>query len=190
MRFFVNYVKFEATILLFGCPNIPCIFSMWGPISSGSHLCVHYWFFFRWSQWCFVKIIHPIEFLYADNFLFLRDVLNMFNVSISCSGKLPHRLTGKSLLVARSPEKNISLKVWTALSAVLTRWLCGSAIFYWLLCFVIIYSLILFDASLSIVLWVYFYPLYDKYVVVFIFSLMISICSIGFIDSTRMSLDV
>ena len=125
---------------------------------------------------------------YADNFGFVNNVLNMFNLSMDCYSKASQRITGKYLSVEKITETKLSLNVCISSFAAFNRWLCGSTWWYWLLCSVMTYYFRLFDASLSIMSRVALYLISDKYLVSFMYNMMISVYFLDWITYNRMKL--
>ena len=79
---------------------------------------------------------------------FCLDVLIMLRVSCDCANHLSHSCSGALTSIVANPEMKWYLAVLTAVSAALTRWLCGST--NWMLVFwLMMYFLMALEHSLS-----------------------------------------
>ena len=115
---------------------------------SGVQWCINYCFCAHCCQWWFLKPNIPLSYWYADNFRFVWNVLNMFNVSTDCYSKESERITGKSLLVDHINEKKWCLKF------VLV------SLMYWTRNYLVPPVGIDVSGLLSFILWDYFLPYY------------------------------
>ncbi len=116
-------IIYIASVMVFGRPQIPCIGNARPPRASYCRGFVNDGFTPRRCKRVSVPIVWAIESFIHQN---VGIESCFFAVNLMCFVPIGLIYHGNSLTVVARAAMNASLNVWIALSARLTRWLCGS----------------------------------------------------------------
>ena len=140
---------------------VPCIFSIRWPSFSDIQWCTQYWFLQGGTSGKMLNLYILLLSLYVNNLRF-----SLCPQHVQCIHGLIHYCIPKDntevLFCVTNPCDKMIFKFWIDLYDASTWWLCGSTSWYLLHFSALMYSLIFFDASLSMMLRMAFYPLSTK----------------------------